>query len=69
MTEHICHNPACHRPVARRDAYLRSVSLVQVAFCSAACVEVFGQLDTAARTAIPAQRRPVVSAGRGRMAR
>lgn len=61
---HICANPACHRPVARRDAFLRSVSLTQVAFCSAACVEVFGQLDTAARTAIPAQRRPI--AGRAR---
>ena len=60
---YICHNPACHRPVARRDAFLRSVSLVQVAFCSAACVEVFGQLDSAARRPAPV-RRPV--AGRVR---
>lgn len=51
-----CHNPACHREIHRRDALLRSVSLVQVAFCSRACVEVFGQLDAAARS-VPEQRR------------
>lgn len=52
----ICHNPACHRPVAHADAYLRSVSLVQVAFCSAACVAMFSQLDAARRQPVPEQR-------------
>jgi len=56
-----CHNPACHRPVKRGDAFLRSVSLEQVAFCSMACVEVFGQLDQAARS-VPVQRRPIARA-------
>jgi hypothetical protein len=55
----ICHNPACHRPIRHADAYLRSVSLVQVAFCSAACVAMFGQLDAASRRPVPEQRRPV----------
>lgn len=55
--ESTCHNPACRKPVARRDAYLRSVSLEQVAFCSKACVDVFVQLDQAARQPIPEQRR------------
>ena len=54
-----CHNPACQRPVARRDAYLRSVSLEQVAFCSQACVDVFAELERASRRPIPEQRRPV----------
>lgn len=52
-----CHNPACRRPVDRRDAYLRSVSLAQVAFCSQACVDVFDALDKAVRQPIPEQRR------------
>lgn len=54
----ICHNPACHKPVARRDAFLRSVSLVQVAFCSQGCVDMFDQLDKMVRVSIPAQRQP-----------
>jgi hypothetical protein len=53
----ICHNPACRRPVARRDAHLRSISLEQVAFCSAACVDMFDRLDKAQRQPIPEQRR------------
>lgn len=59
MTAHICHNPACRRPVARRDAYLRSVSLDQVAFCSQGCVDVFDSLDKAVRQPVPEQRRVV----------
>ena len=55
-----CHNPACRKPVARRDAYLRSISLEQVAFCSEACVEMFDELDAAnghqPPSRIPAQR-------------
>ena len=43
----ICHNPACNRPIHRRDAYLRSISLVQVGFCSAGCVAMFDELDAA----------------------
>jgi hypothetical protein len=59
MNQMLCHNPACRRPVARRDAFLRSVSLQQVAFCSAGCVDVFDQLDKSARTQpVPEQRRP-----------
>lgn len=53
-----CHNPACRRPIHRADAYLRSVSLQPVAFCSLACVELFGALDESARQAVPEQRRP-----------
>jgi hypothetical protein len=54
---HLCDNPACRRPVRRGDAYLRSISLEQRAFCSPACVEVFAELDAAARRpAIPEQR-------------
>lgn len=55
----ICHNPACRQPVARRNAFLRSVSLEQVAFCSQGCVDVYDALDKAARMPIPEQRRPV----------
>lgn len=55
-----CHNPACRKPVARRDAYLRSISLEQVAFCSEACVQMFDELDAAnghqSSRRIPAQR-------------
>lgn len=55
-----CHNPACQRPVARRDAFLRSISLEQVAFCSQACVDVFFELDHSVRSQpIPEQRRPI----------
>ena len=53
-----CHNPACHRPIRHADAYLRSVSLTQVAFCSPGCVEVFDALDKAAR--MPVERRRAV---------
>lgn len=53
-----CHNPACARPVDRRDAFLRSVSLQQVAFCSQGCVDMFDALDKAGRRPIPDQRRP-----------
>lgn len=56
-----CHNPACRREIHRRDAYLRSVSLTQVAFCSPACVALFDALDKSARRPIPEQRRPVRS--------
>lgn len=53
----ICHNPACRKPVVRRDAYLRSVSLEQVAFCSLGCVAMFDELDAAdGHHRIPAQR-------------
>jgi hypothetical protein len=58
MTTTICHNPACHSPVRHADAYLRSVSLTQVAFCSEGCVAMFDQLDKGARRPIPEQRRP-----------
>lgn len=55
-----CHNPACRRPVNRRDAFLRSVSLQQVAFCSQACVDMFDALEQASRQPqpIPEQRGP-----------
>lgn len=61
MTEHtshhLCHNPACRKPVARRDAFLRSVSLTRVAFCSALCVAMFDELDAAnGHHVIPVQR-------------
>lgn len=59
MTEHQCHNPACGRNVARGDAFLRSVSLQQVAFCSQACVDVFDALEKESRRPIPEQRQPV----------
>jgi hypothetical protein len=45
MNQHICHNPACHTPVAWRDAFVRSVSLQQVVFCSRGCVRMFDELD------------------------
>ena len=67
MTAHICHNPACHAPVNRGDALLRSVSLVQVAFCSPGCVRMFDTLDKAERRPVPEQRKAVVSVARGRM--
>lgn len=59
MTTYICHNPACQATVAHRDAFLCSVSLEQVAFCSQGCVDIFNQLDQARRTPVPEQRRPV----------
>lgn len=57
QTHTICHNPACARPLERRDAFLRSVSLEQVAFCSAECIEAFTLADKAAHApVIPLQR-------------
>ena len=67
MTTHICHNPACHRPINRAVAHLRSVSLVQVAFCSPGCVTMFDTLDKAGRRPVPEQRKAPVSVARGRM--
>ena len=58
---YLCHNPLCDRRVTRGDAYIRSISLEQVVFCSSSCVEVFDQLDAEAgrRPArIPEQRQP-----------
>lgn len=51
-----CHNPACGRDVPRGDAFLRSVSLEQVAFCDQACVDVFDALEKESRRPIPEQR-------------
>lgn len=59
QSQSTCHNPACRKPVVRRLAYLRSISLEQVAFCSKGCVEMFDELDGAAgHHRIPAQRSP-----------
>lgn len=56
-TNETCHNPACRRPVVRRLAYLRSISLEQVAFCSRECVEQFDRIDARqGHHVIPAQR-------------
>lgn len=66
-THEQCHNPACRRPVVRRLAFLRSISLEQVAFCSRECVEEFDQLDAAnghRPQRIPAQRRASETGGR-----
>lgn len=63
MNQTNCHNPACRKPIARRDAFLRSISLEQVAFCAEACVDMFDRLDKATRS-VPLQRRVSVASGR-----
>jgi hypothetical protein len=67
MMTYQCHNPACRRPVRHADAFLRSVLLERVAFCSRGCVTMFDQLDKVVRS-VPAQREPVdVSSANERM--
>jgi hypothetical protein len=57
MMTYQCHNPACRRPVRHADAFLRSVLLERVAFCSAACIALFSELDAASgRQPIPEQQ-------------